>query len=183
MSCNNRFESGLRKTSFLSPLHQHTRTVGLPKPYTACPTRRVIVNMMFTKCIASPGDRTLGPIFTPVLLWTIYTNTLAPGQHGRHCADDFFNYSFSWKKMSIFAFDIHWSLSLGVKLPSSALVRVMTGHLTFINSVSGISVTWGGRSSYLFDYRILGPFYQHGLTLIQEWLSNHMPSKVWDEIT
>ena len=27
------------------------------------------------------------------------------------------------------------------------------------------------------------PFYQHGLTLIPAWISNHMPSKVWDEIT
>ena len=28
----------------------------------------------------------------------------------------------------------------------------------------------------------IGPFNQHGLTLIPAWLSNHMPSKVWDEI-
>ena len=28
-----------------------------------------------------------------------------------------------------------------------------------------------------------GPFYYHGLTLIPTWISNHMPSKVWDEIT
>ena len=27
------------------------------------------------------------------------------------------------------------------------------------------------------------PFYKHGLTLIPAWISNHMPSKVWDEIT
>ena len=27
------------------------------------------------------------------------------------------------------------------------------------------------------------PFYQNGLTLIPAWISNHMPSKVWDEIT
>ena len=27
-----------------------------------------------------------------------------------------------------------------------------------------------------------GPFYQHGLTLIPAWISNHIPSKVWDEI-
>ena len=30
---------------------------------------------------------------------------------------------------------------------------------------------------------IRGPFYQHVLTLIPAWRSNHMPSKVWDEIT
>ena len=27
------------------------------------------------------------------------------------------------------------------------------------------------------------PFYLHGLTLIPAWISNHMPCKVWDEIT
>ena len=27
------------------------------------------------------------------------------------------------------------------------------------------------------------PFYLHGLTLIPTWISNHIPSKVWDEIT
>ena len=27
------------------------------------------------------------------------------------------------------------------------------------------------------------PFYKHGLTLIPAWISNHMPGKVWDEIT
>ena len=28
-----------------------------------------------------------------------------------------------------------------------------------------------------------GPFYQYGLTLIPAWISNHMPSKVWDWVT
>ena len=28
-----------------------------------------------------------------------------------------------------------------------------------------------------------GPFYKHGLTWIPSWISNHTPSKVWDEIT
>ena len=27
------------------------------------------------------------------------------------------------------------------------------------------------------------PFYYHGLTLIPAWISNHLPSKVWGEIT
>ena len=29
----------------------------------------------------------------------------------------------------------------------------------------------------------IGPFYQHGFTLIPAWISNHMPSNMWDEIT
>ena len=28
-----------------------------------------------------------------------------------------------------------------------------------------------------------GPFYYHRLTLIPVWISNHMPTKIWDEIT
>ena len=28
-----------------------------------------------------------------------------------------------------------------------------------------------------------GPFYYHGLTLIPAWITNHLPGKVWDEIT
>ena len=31
--------------------------------------------------------------------------------------------------------------------------------------------------------RTWGPFYNHGLTLIPAWISNHMSRKVWDEIT
>ena len=27
------------------------------------------------------------------------------------------------------------------------------------------------------------PFYYHGLIIIPTWISNHMPNKVWDEIT
>ena len=44
--------------------------------------------------------------------------------------------------------------------------------------MSGYSIngTWGESHTW-------GPFYSHGLTLIPEWTSNHMPSKVWDEIT
>ena len=37
--------------------------------------------------------------------------------------------------------------------------------------ISSIAITTSGR------------FYSHGLTLIPAWISNHMPSKVWGEIT
>ena len=33
------------------------------------------------------------------------------------------------------------------------------------------------------DAATWAPFYYHGLTLIPAWISNYMPSKVWDEIT
>ena len=46
----------------------------------------------------------------------------------------------------------------------------------------GVQLQWlrrrdGNNSS------VLGPFYQHGLTLIPLWISNQMLAKVWDEAT
>ena len=37
--------------------------------------------------------------------------------------------------------------------------------------------------SFLLVIDTSGPFYLHGLTLIPAWISNYMPSKVWDKIT
>ena len=39
------------------------------------------------------------------------------------------------------------------------------------------------RNFALFHQNSLGPFYWHGFTLIPAWISNHTPSKMWDEIT
>ena len=39
-----------------------------------------------------------------------------------------------------------------------------------------------GRFPWL-DLSRSGPFYYHGLTLIPPWISNHIPIKMWDEIT
>ena len=35
----------------------------------------------------------------------------------------------------------------------------------------------------VIKYNTRGPFYHHGLTLIPTWISNHMPRKVWAEIS
>ena len=35
----------------------------------------------------------------------------------------------------------------------------------------------------IFNSNSSGRFYKHGLTLIPEWISNHVLSKVWGEIT
>ena len=35
----------------------------------------------------------------------------------------------------------------------------------------------------VIKYNTRGPFYHHGLTLMPSWISNHMPRKVWAEIT
>ena len=40
----------------------------------------------------------------------------------------------------------------------------------FLSSSNGLVPNWG-------------PFYWHGLFLIPAWISNHMPSKVWGEIS
>ena len=42
-------------------------------------------------------------------------------------------------------------------------------------------ISWG--LWFVASDTIWGPFYWHGLTLIQAWISNYMPGKVWDEIT
>ena len=37
---------------------------------------------------------------------------------------------------------------------------------------------------YMYEiYNTRAPFYSHGLTLIPVWISNYMPSKVWEGIT
>ena len=41
----------------------------------------------------------------------------------------------------------------------------------------------GVHFTVLFPKYLRGPFYWHGLTLIPTWVSNHIHSKVWDEIT
>ena len=38
-------------------------------------------------------------------------------------------------------------------------------------------------SSVMWQPTFLGPFYEHGLSLIPAWMSNHIPNKVWDEFT
>ena len=35
----------------------------------------------------------------------------------------------------------------------------------------------------VFIVLMKGPFYQHGLTFIPEWINNHVPSKMCDQIT
>ena len=47
-----------------------------------------------------------------------------------------------------------------------------------INNVMPFSLSW--NDDILADY--LGPIYQYVLILIQAWIGNRTPSKVWDEI-
>ena len=41
-----------------------------------------------------------------------------------------------------------------------------------------------GNKNYIFAiFNTWDPFYQHWLTKIPAWISDHMPSEVWDDIT
>ena len=49
-----------------------------------------------------------------------------------------------------------------------------------------VAVIWhGGEGATIVVLAVdaRGPFYWHGLTLIPAWISNHVSSKLWDEIT
>ena len=52
---------------------------------------------------------------------------------------------------------------------------------------SGSNLNYLGYNTFLVQclqsITYCGHFYQHGLTLIQAWINNYMPSKIWDEIT
>ena len=50
---------------------------------------------------------------------------------------------------------------------------------------SYVSVCWITKVPFLHCWHsnIRGPFYKHGLTLIPAGISNHISSKLWDEIT
>ena len=81
----------------------------------------------------------------------------------------------------------------------SELVQIMawcckgTRPLAVLNNGSGNGlvlikqqpITWtnGIQQPWLHLVSPGGPFYQHGLTLIPAWISNHMHSKAWYEIT
>ena len=41
----------------------------------------------------------------------------------------------------------------------------------------------GGPHDGPMNFVVWAHFYQHGLTLIPAWISNHLPCKVWDGIT
>ena len=59
---------------------------------------------------------------------------------------------------------------------------VLTGEICGVFSeIYGEYIPGNIESAMLLE--ISDPFYSHGLTLIPAWISNHMPGKVWDEIT
>ena len=61
----------------------------------------------------------------------------------------------------------HVTLQIGVLIIDNTSVVTLVLHWT---SNMSLSHTWD-------------TFYEHGLTLVSAWIGNHMPSKVWGEIT
>ena len=60
---------------------------------------------------------------------------------------------------------------------------VMSNNGNFSNE-PGIAGNPENSTSLAFCERDpCSPFYWHGLTLIPAWISNHMPNKMWDDIT
>ena len=84
-------------------------------------------------------------------------------------------------------------LRTGVTWPFTIILGPLSLVLSKCSNSSGIHTNWrqfaGGSMSteciiecpYLFTPDAMGPFCWHGLTWIETWISNHMPSKVWDE--
>ena len=107
------------------------------------------------------------------------------------CGDKLTRYSFSYKQVlssSIvmifwlirFHFDIVVVLSGYIWIWGWRLLRVALKQSLCI----GFDINSKMRPQYL-HCDCCGPFYKHSLTLITAWLwlSNHILSKVWDEIT
>ena len=63
----------------------------------------------------------------------------------------------------------------------------ITGHILYkIHNLIGRLNTNETTSRWVSCFRVVdtsGPFYYHGLTLIQAWISNYTHYKGWDEIT
>ena len=58
-------------------------------------------------------------------------------------------------------------------------------HDTLLQAIKMVEYTFGIKyhTSVFHENNLWGPFYKHGLTLIQPWISNYTHYNVWDEIT
>ena len=125
-----------------------------------------------------------------------YLNTLRPRQNGRHFLDDTIKRIFLNENIRI---SIEISLKFVPKGPINeipALVQIMAwrrpgdkplSELMMVNLPKHICVSrpqWFNLRFFCYsEWTTWDLFHLHGLTLIPAWISNHMSSKVWDEIT
>ena len=101
------------------------------------------------------------------LIWTLRTNfSQIRYFHYRKCI-----WKSCWKMAAILSQPqcVNKNSRLQVHMPNTA------------TTVTCPLISWG--LWFVASDTIWDTFYWHGLTLIQAWISNYMPGKVWDEIT
>ena len=96
-----------------------------------------------------------------------HVNTLRVWENGEHFVD-------SMLKCMLYAILFYILIQTDNK---SALDQVMACHWTGTKPLPD-PIHWR-----IYMYVTSSLFYLHSLTLISTWISNHMPSKVWGEIT
>ena len=67
--------------------------------------------------------------------------------------------------------------------PRTIVIESATRNNAFTKQENGVAVNRTWLFHAVNPYVKQGQFYYLGLTLIREWISNHMPSTVWYEIT
>ena len=65
-------------------------------------------------------------------------------------------------------------------MSNTSISIALSSYSLFLPEVYVGIISWTSASTLNYTR---GPFYQHGLTLIPAWISNHLPGKMWDEIT
>ena len=87
---------------------------------------------------------------------------------------------FQFAKMPVSFFESLYILRVSLQLICGDTCEIWTWYSIAIQCFDNLARYKDCDRS---EGNIWGPFYQHGLTLISAWISNHMPSKKWDEIT
>ena len=72
----------------------------------------------------------------------------------------------------------HYMFSLQIHTSLNVILIYMYMYVCVYHVMLLLNVTMG----LLRLKKAFGPLYWHGLTLILAWISNHMPSNMWDEI-
>ena len=94
-----------------------------------------------------------------------------------------------WQKTFIY-WEINLSIDAARFVAKSMYGVVLKFHRRFGNAVFMTPSRYRSDRTTLNSnvtasnfHEICGPVYQHGITSLTAWISNHMPNKVWDEIT
>ena len=138
-------------------------------------------------------------VLSLLLAWTSYwTNSWVAGDLRRH---DFHGNFLYHPRLSSYSQEysrrVRWLSSIAVLKRGCVSALAKHDHfgrsldfMSFSHRSETIRSTEGTKRGDLFlawplelMNCVLCPLYLHGLTLIPAWIRNHMPSKMWDEIT